>query len=77
MCIEPAEKANRGLSSRCCGIHHYTGRRDPLNIPIDSEILVFKGAASLGESVKHEYFNKGRITTVKDLRADDSSVSPS
>ena len=30
-------------------IYHYTERRDPLNIHRDSEILVFKGAASLGE----------------------------
>ena len=49
MCIELAEKAKKGLSSRCCGIYHYTERRDPLNIPTDSDILVLKGAASLGE----------------------------
>ena len=39
VCIEPAEKAN--LSSRCCGICHYTERQDPLNIPTDSEIRFF------------------------------------
>ena len=35
--------------SRYCRIYQYTEGRDPLDIPTDSEILAFKGAASLGE----------------------------